>query len=89
MLSKKPAFADPALEVLYRSWRRNRERNPETALLLVEAYAREKGVPARDLLARFAEAEARESSQALQGAQEGPGGTEGGSLPLLPPPRGL
>ena len=55
--AQKPAFADPALEVLYRSWQRNRGRNPGMALLLVEAYAREKGVPARDLLARFAEAE--------------------------------
>jgi len=81
--AQKPAFADPALEVLYRSWQRNRGRNPGMALLLVEAYAREKGIPTGDLLRRFAEAEAREASQALQGAQEGPGGT-GGVLPPYP-----
>jgi hypothetical protein len=85
--AQKPAFADPALELLYRSWQRNRGRSPGIALLLVEAYARGKGIPLGDLLRRFAEAEAREASQALQEAQEGrkaPGGRGGYFHPFSP-----
>jgi hypothetical protein len=81
--NKKPVFGDPALELVYRSWQRNRERAPELALKVVEAYAQAHRLSVRDLLARFAEAEAREASQARQEAQEGPEGA-GGLLPPYP-----
>jgi hypothetical protein len=63
--NKKPVFGDPALELVYRSWQRNRERAPELALKVVEAYAQAHRLSVRDLLRRFAEAEAREASQVL------------------------
>jgi hypothetical protein len=81
--NKKPVFGDPALELVYRSWQRNREGAPELALKVVEAYAQAHRLSVRDLLARFAEAEAREASQARQEAQEGPEGA-GGLLPPYP-----
>jgi hypothetical protein len=80
--NKKPVFGDPALELVYRSWQRNRERAPELALKVVEAYAQAHRLSVRDLLARFAEAEAREASQARQEAQELP------PYPFFPRPRG-
>ncbi len=67
--NKKPVFGDPALELVYRSWQRNRERAPELALKVVEVYAQAHRLSVRDLLARFAEAEAREASQAPQRPQ--------------------
>jgi hypothetical protein len=81
--NRKPVFGDPALELVYRSWQRNRERAPELALKVVEAYAQAHRLSVRDLLARFAEAEAREACQARQEAQEGPEGA-GGLLPPYP-----
>jgi hypothetical protein len=84
--NRKPVFGDPALELVYRSWQRNRERAPELALKVVEAYAQAHRLSVRDLLARFAEAEAREASQAPQAAPEvlgGPSG-EGAGTPLPP-----
>jgi hypothetical protein len=81
--NKKPVFGDPALELVYRSWQRNRERAPELALKVVEAYAQAHRLSVRDLLRRFAEAEAWEASQARQEAQEGPEGA-GGLLPPYP-----
>ncbi|WP_232822379.1 hypothetical protein [Thermus sediminis] len=63
--NQAPAFADPALEILYRSWLRNRDRAPDMVRALVEAYARTHGLSVADLLRRFAEAEAREAPQAL------------------------
>jgi hypothetical protein len=81
--NRKPVFGDPALELVYRSWQRNRERAPELALKVVEAYAQAHRLSVRDLLRRFAEAEAREASQARQEAQEGPEGA-GGLLPPYP-----
>jgi hypothetical protein len=87
--SNKPnklAFSDPALELVYRSWQRNRERAPELALKVVGVYAEAHGVPVRDLLRRFAEAEAREASQAPQAAPEVLGGPSGeGAGTALPP----
>jgi hypothetical protein len=79
--NRKPVFGDPALELVYRSWQRNREGAPELALKVVEAYAQAHRLSVQDLLRRFAEAEAREASQARQEAQEGPEGAGG----LLPP----
>jgi hypothetical protein len=67
--NRKPVFGDPALELVYRSWQRNRERAPELALKVVEAYAQAHRLSVRDLLRRFAEAEAWEASQAPQAAQ--------------------
>jgi hypothetical protein len=84
--NRKPVFGDPALELVYRSWQRNRERAPELALKVVEAYAQAHRLSVRDLLRRFAEAEAREASQAPQTAPEvlgGPSG-EGAGTPLPP-----
>jgi hypothetical protein len=81
--NKKPVFGDPALELVYRSWQRNREGAPELALKVVEAYAQAHRLSVRDLLRRFAEAEAWEASQARQEAQEGPQGA-GGLLPPYP-----
>ncbi len=84
--NKKPVFGDPALELVYRSWQRNRERAPELALKVVGAYAEAHGVPVRDLLCRFAEAEAREASQAPRAAPEAHGGPSGeGAGTTLPP----
>ena len=84
--NKKPVFGDQALELVYRSWQRNRERAPELALKVVEAYAQAHRLSVRDLLARFAEAEAREASQAPQAAPEAHGGPsgEGAGTPLPP-----
>jgi hypothetical protein len=85
-LNKKPVFGDPALELVYRSWQRNRERAPELALKVVGAYAEAHGVPVRDLLRHFAEAETREASQAPQAAPEALGGPSGkGAATPLPP----
>jgi hypothetical protein len=84
--NRKPVFGDPALELVYRSWQRNRERAPELALKVVEAYAQAHRLSVRDLLRRFAEAEAWEASQAPQAAPEvlgGPSG-EGAGTPLPP-----
>jgi len=84
--NRKPVFGDPALELVYRSWQRNREGAPELALKVVEAYAQAHRLSVRDLLRRFAEAEAREASQAPQAAPEvlgGPSG-EGAGTPLPP-----
>jgi hypothetical protein len=84
--NRKPVFGDPALELVYRSWQRNRERAPELALKVVEAYAQAHRLSVRDLLRRFAEAEAWEASQAPQAAPEvlgGPSG-EGVGTPLPP-----
>jgi hypothetical protein len=84
--NKKPVFGDPALELVYRSWQRNRERAPELALKVVEAYAQAHRLSVRDLLRRFAEAEAREASQAPQAAPEVLGGPSGeGAGTALPP----
>jgi hypothetical protein len=84
--NKKPVFGDPALELVYRSWQRNREGAPELALKVVEAYAQAHRLSVRDLLARFAEAEAREASQAPQAAPEVLGGPSGeGAGTALPP----
>jgi hypothetical protein len=82
----KPAFSDPALDLVYRSWQRNREGAPELALKVVEAYAQAHRLSVRDLLRRFAEAEAWEASQAPQAAPEvlgGPSG-EGAGTALTP-----
>jgi hypothetical protein len=84
--NKEPVFGDPALELVYRSWQRNRERAPELALKVVEAYAQAHRLSVRDLLARFAEAEAWEASQAPQAAPEVLGGPSGeGAGTSLPP----
>jgi hypothetical protein len=84
--NRKPVFGDPALELVYRSWQRNRERAPELALKVVEAYAQAHRLSVRDLLRRFAEAEAREASQAPQAAPEVLGGPSGeGAGTALPP----
>jgi len=84
--NRKPVFGDPALELVYRSWQRNRERAPELALKVVEAYAQAHRLSVRDLLRRFAEAEAREASQAPQAAPEVLGGPSGeGTSTALPP----
>jgi hypothetical protein len=85
--NKKPVFGDPALELVYRSWQRNRETTPELALKVVEAYAQAHRLSVRDLLRRFAEAEAREASQTPQAASEALGGPsgEGAGTPPLPP----
>jgi hypothetical protein len=85
--NRKPVFGDPALELVYRSWQRNRERAPELALKVVEAYAQAHRLSVRDLLRRFAEAEAWEASQAPQAAPEvlgGPSG-EGAGTSTYPP----
>ena len=84
--NRKPVFGDPALELVYRSWQRNREGAPELALKVVEAYAQAHRLSVRDLLARFAEAEAWEASQAPQAAPEALGGPsgEGAGTPLPP-----
>jgi len=85
-LNKKPVFGDPALELVYRSWQRNRERAPELALKVVGAYAEAHRLSVRDLLRRFAEAEAWEASQAPQAAPEAHGGPSGeGAGTALPP----
>ena len=83
---RKPVFGDPALELVYRSWQRNRETAPELALKVVEAYAQAHRLSVRDLLARFAEAEAREASQAPQAAPEAHGGPSGEGAGLHTPP---
>jgi hypothetical protein len=84
--NRKPVFGDPALELVYRSWQRNRERAPELALKVVEAYAQAHRLSVRDLLRRFAEAEAWEASQAPQAAPEPLGGPSGeGAGTALPP----
>jgi hypothetical protein len=84
--NRKPVFGDPALELVYRSWQRNREEAPELALKVVEAYAQAHRLSVRDLLRRFAEAEAREASQAPQAAPEVLGGPSGeGAGTALPP----
>jgi hypothetical protein len=82
--NRKPVFGDPALELVYRSWQRNRERAPELALKVVEAYAQAHRLSVRDLLRRFAEAEAREASQARQEAPEGRPLRGGGGTPTTP-----
>jgi hypothetical protein len=84
--NRKPVFGDPALELVYRSWQRNRERAPELALKVVEAYAQAHRLSVRDLLRRFAEAEAREASQAPQAAPEAHGGPSGEGAGTAPPP---
>jgi hypothetical protein len=84
--NKKPVFGDPALELVYRSWQRNRERAPELALKVVEAYAQAHRLSVRDLLRRFAEAEAREASQAPQAAPEVLGGPSGEGVGTALPP---
>jgi hypothetical protein len=84
--NKKPVFGDPALELVYRSWQRNREGAPELALKVVEAYAQAHRLSVRDLLRRFAEAEAREASQAPQAAPEAHGGPSGEGAGTAPPP---
>jgi hypothetical protein len=84
--NRKPVFGDPALELVYRSWQRNRETAPELALKVVEAYAQAHRLSVRDLLRRFAEAEAREASQAPQAAPEAHGGPSGkGAATPIPP----
>jgi hypothetical protein len=84
--NRKPVFGDPALELVYRSWQGNREGAPELALKVVEAYAQAHRLSVRDLLRRFAEAEAREASQAPQAAPEAHGGPSGkGAGTPLPP----
>jgi hypothetical protein len=84
--NKKPVFGDPALELVYRSWQRNREEAPELALKVVEAYAQAHRLSVRDLLRRFAEAEAREASQAPQAAPEAHGGPSGEGVGTALPP---
>jgi hypothetical protein len=84
--NKKPVFGDPALELVYRSWQRNRETAPELALKVVEAYAQAHRLSVRDLLRRFAEAEAREASQVPQAAPEAHGGLSGEGAGTAPPP---
>jgi hypothetical protein len=84
--NRKPVFGDPALELVYRSWQRNRERAPELALKVVEAYAQAHRLSVRDLLRRFAEAEAREASQAPQAAPEPLGGPSGEGVGTALPP---
>jgi hypothetical protein len=84
--NRKPVFGDPALELVYRSWQRNRERAPELALKVVEAYAQAHRLSVRDLLRRFAEAEAREASQAPQAAPEVLGGPSGEGVGTALPP---
>jgi hypothetical protein len=84
--NRKPVFGDPALELVYRSWQRNRERAPELALKVVEAYAQAHRLSVRDLLRRFAEAEAREASQVPQAAPEAHGGPSGEGAGTAPPP---
>jgi hypothetical protein len=84
--NRKPVFGDPALELVYRSWQRNRERAPEMALKVVEAYAEAHRLSVRDLLRRFAEAEAWEASQTPEAAPEVLGGPSGeGAGTALPP----
>jgi hypothetical protein len=84
--NKKPVFGDPALELVYRSWQRNRERAPELVLKVVEAYAEAHRLSVRDLLRRFAEAEAWEASQAPEAAPEVLGDPSGeGAGTGLPP----
>jgi len=79
-------FSDPTLNAVYQAWQRHRDTNPQGALRVVETYAQAHGVPVRDLLARFAEAEAREASQAPQAAPEVLGGPSGeGAGTALPP----
>ena len=78
--------SDPTLNAVYQAWQRHRDANPQGALRVVEVYAQVHGVPARDLLRHFAEAEAREASQTPQAAPEahrGPSG-EGAGTPLPP-----
>jgi len=84
--NKKPVFGDPALDLVYRSWQRNRETVPELALKVVEDYAQAHRLSARDLLRRFAEAEAREASQAPQATPEALGGPSGEGAGTAPPP---
>ena len=84
--NKKPVFGDPALELVYRSWQRNRESAPELALKVVEAYAQAHRLSVRDLLRRFTEAEAWEASQAPQAALEAHGGSSGEGAGTAPPP---
>jgi hypothetical protein len=67
--NKKPVFGDPALELVYRSWQRNRETAPELALKVVEAYAQAHRLSVRDLLRRFAEAEAWRPPRSLRRPQ--------------------
>jgi hypothetical protein len=84
--NRKPVFGDPALELVYRSWQSNRERAPELALKVVEAYAQAHRLSVRDLLRRFAEAEAWEASQAPQAAPEVLGGPSGEGVGTALPP---
>jgi hypothetical protein len=76
-------FSDPTLNAVYQAWQRHRDANPQGALRVVEAYAQAHRLSVRDLLRRFAEAEAWEASQVRQEAQEGPEGA-GGLLPPYP-----
>ena len=81
-------FSDPTLNAVYQAWQRHRDANPQGALRVVEVYAQVHGVPVRDLLARFAEAEASQAPQAAPEAHGGPSG-EGAGLhtpPSLPRP---
>jgi hypothetical protein len=79
-------FSDPTLNAVYQAWQRHRDTNPQGALRVVETYAQAHGVPVRDLLRRFAEAEAREASQVPQAAPEVLGGPSGeGAGTALPP----
>jgi len=71
--------SDPTLNAVYQAWQRHRDANPQGALRVVEVYAHIHGVPARDLLRHFAEAEvsqapqaAPEAATARQRPEEGP-----------------
>jgi hypothetical protein len=77
-------ISNPTLNAVYQAWQRHRDANPQGALRVVEVYAQVHGVPARDLLRRFAEAEAREASlppPLLAGFMRGSTAT-----PCTPPP---
>lgn len=79
-------FSDPTLNAVYQAWQRHRDANPQGALRVVEAYAQAHRLSVRDLLARFAEAEAREASQAPQAAPEVLGGPSGEGVGTALPP---
>jgi ABC-type nitrate/sulfonate/bicarbonate transport system substrate-binding protein len=70
-------FSDPTLNAVYQAWQRHRDTNPQGALRVVEAYAEAHRLSVRDLLRRFAEAEAWEASQTPEAAPEALGGPSG------------
>ena len=76
-------ISNPTLNAVYQAWQRHRDANPQGALRVVEVYAQVHGVPARDLLRHFAEAEASQAPQAAPEAHGGPSG-EGAGTPLPP-----